>query len=217
MTRPLSLSLAAGLVGFALIAARAQASIVFTAGNNPQPDEQTIQFGATQSGKLFTGTTNQTNTAVQFTSNVNLETSGIGQASLIGPGNTNIPAGTNVTFTIPGFTFQDFIFNPLITGPGTSPGSAIISAVDNSNQTFTLTPNPILGNGQNFFTLTAVGGDTITSVSLLLGANTTIGSLGQFRVSGVSQVPLPPAALLFGTALGGLGVLGWRRKKKLAA
>jgi hypothetical protein len=34
---------------------------------------------------------------------------------------------------------------------------------------------------------------------------------------GPSEVPLPPTALLFATGLGALGLLGWRRKKKLAA
>ena len=43
------------------------------------------------------------------------------------------------------------------------------------------------------------------------GANTYNG------VSGVSAVPLPAALPLFATGLAGLGLLGWRRKKKAAA
>jgi hypothetical protein len=33
----------------------------------------------------------------------------------------------------------------------------------------------------------------------------------------VSEVPLPPALLLFATALGGMGLLGYRRRKNGAA
>ena len=40
------------------------------------------------------------------------------------------------------------------------------------------------------------------------------GEVENIALSGVSAVPLPPAGLLFGTALAGRGVLGRRRKKR---
>jgi hypothetical protein len=45
----------------------------------------------------------------------------------------------------------------------------------------------------------------------------TTGNTGAVDASVVSSVPLPPAALLFGTGLVGLGVLGRRRQKAIAA
>ena len=38
-------------------------------------------------------------------------------------------------------------------------------------------------------------------------------SLAHFELSGLSAVPLPPAALLFGSGLAGLGLLARRRRK----
>jgi hypothetical protein len=78
------LSLAASLI--AGIGWAAQATVIFTPGNNPPGNEENILFGAQPAGMTLTGTTNQTGTAVQFTSTQNLTTSGIGQADLEGAG-----------------------------------------------------------------------------------------------------------------------------------
>jgi hypothetical protein len=214
MTRPFSktLALAAGLACAVLITApSAQATIFINTGNHPQSDEENILFGSFQNGTLFTGTTNQTHTGVQFTSTANLENGGVGQAKLIGPGNTNILGGTSVTFTVPGGTFGDLIFNAAITGRGTSPGLATVSALDNNGDPFSL--NTDLGHGSNFFTLTTDGIETITSVTITLGANTVIGQLAQYRVSGLggTTVPEPASLVMLGSALLGFGVL--RRRK----
>ena len=62
---------AASLLG---AAPSANATVVITDKNVPQFGEETIQFGAQQTGLVFTGTTNQTNTPVLFTSNAILQT-----------------------------------------------------------------------------------------------------------------------------------------------
>jgi hypothetical protein len=50
--------------------------------------------------------------------------------------------------------------------------------------------------------------------ALPVGRLTAIFAALQIGVPQVSQVPLPAAAVLFGSALVGLGVLGRRRKKQ---
>jgi PEP-CTERM motif-containing protein len=57
--------------------------------------------------------------------------------------------------------------------------------------------------------------DQFTSTHLGVVTGTT-GFITAFSVS-PSPVPLPAAWPLFATGLGALGLLGWRRKKKLAA
>ena len=63
--------------------------------------------------------------------------------------------------------------------------------------------------GCTFFAFTAVGvqsSTTLTAADILLGQMT----------ANVSAIPIPGALPLFATGLAGLGLLGWRRKKKAA-
>ncbi|HEY4089534.1 MAG TPA: hypothetical protein VGM43_26590 [Bryobacteraceae bacterium] len=48
-------------------------------------------------------------------------------------------------------------------------------------------------------------------------ANGLLGGAYLFKVAAVAATPIPPALLMFGTALAGLGAAGWRRRKALAA
>ena len=97
-------------------------------------------------------------------------------------------------------------------GDGTGPFSFGISCTTcgngalgiSSNLDFTIAMATIAeltaGNPLNIFVADIFSGQT--------------GNTGPVDVSGTpSQVPLPPAALLFGTALAGLGLLGRRRRK----
>jgi hypothetical protein len=43
------------------------------------------------------------------------------------------------------------------------------------------------------------------------------GGAYRFSVAAVAATPIPPALLMFGTALAGLGFVGWRRRQALAA
>ncbi len=186
-----------------------QANIVFTLGNNPQPDEQNILFNqSTGSGtNTLTGTTNQTNTRVTFTSTTNILTApSQGQAEVDSATPIN---NLKISLTNGGF-FKDFILNPECLPGSGGCGTANLTVVDNSNHNATF--SYALGNGQNFLTITAINGESIQSVTI----NNTTGfdDLVQPRISGIgaSQVPVPPTVLLLGSSL--VGLVGLRRKFK---
>ena len=192
----------------------AHASVIFTPGNNPQqPGEQNVLFDTAQTGTSITGTTNQSDTGVLVTSSQSLMTGGIGQVFLE-PSSKSL--FTNFTFSVPGNTFGDFIFNPMIGGqPQGGGGTATVTAVANDG---TFRFNYDLGNGNNFLTITTADNETLSSVSFsdLPGFN----QLKQLRVSeitaaggggGGTPVPEPASMALLGAGLLDFGAL--RRKR----
>ena len=72
----------------------------------------------------------------------------------------------------------------------------------------------ITGAGLSVLSLIENASGQFFAVDLMSG---TTGNTGAVDASVLSPVPLPPAALLFGTALVGLGVLGRRRRSNAQA
>ncbi len=186
-----------------------RASVIFSPGNNPQPDEENVLFFLNQAGSLVTGITNGSNTSVSFTSTTDvLEVTANGQANVDAQDNSL----NSITIALTaGGTYQDLIVNPKL-GPKMTSGSATVTVVA-SDGTFTYQYPGGLDHGQNYLTITASPGETITSTTI--SASNGFEDLSQTRISGIAavgQVPEPGPMLMLA---GGLLVLGSRRLRRL--
>jgi hypothetical protein len=206
------MKIVSGILGgilLSFIATSAGATIIFNAipsgtGNNVEFNDQPPD----RSGTTIFGNINDPNdTLVQFTSTQVLRTPSLGQARI-----ESVPDGflNNLATTIPGFFFDQAVFN-LDAGAA---GTANISAFDQAGMLFSFVL-PLSGAGQNFFTLTTSGGELISRVAF----TTTVGleDVSQIRFGNLTAVPGPIA----GAGLPGLiaaccGLLALaRRRRKL--
>jgi hypothetical protein len=232
-----TLALASSLAG------TAHATIMFSPTNTHSATEENVMFEAADEipGTTQTGDTNRTNSPVIFDTTFtagagslggsgtgqNIVANGIGQGDIVcAPGATacvnnggNMSSQLNSLEIKPGagFAWTDFIANPT-----NGQGTMNVFVQDNMGNNFDFT----LGNGQNFFTLTASGGEVITDVQLTQETGTA-GPFGwndfaQPRVSGVCTlvgatctavlVPEPASLALLGSALAGFGWFARRRR-----
>jgi hypothetical protein len=204
-----------------------RAGTTFILGNNPQPDEENVLFAMDQTGTSVTGVTNQSHIQVLFTSTQTLSVTSKGQASVSAIDSTGMAVAlNNITLSVPQGTFTDLIFNPHIGGQPKVDTTIppIVTVVANEpgggTQTFMFTypttGNGAWGNGNNFLTMLATGGETFESVSI--SAPGGFNDLQQVRISGiVGGVPGPFVPEPSGLVLAALGVAGFVARARKAA
>jgi hypothetical protein len=112
---------------------------------------------------------------------------------------TGVITGWDITFPgLPGFTTMTVF------------GAGQLRSIENG-YIFTL----LFDTGQTPPSLVGYSGGPITGESVVRtgGAGTVYGDL----TGSITPTPLPAALPLFATGIGGLGLLGWRRKRKAQA
>src|ERR1051325_10701755 len=204
--------LVAALAIATLVSGTAKADIVVVSGVNNQGTDNVLLNPATNVVTV-TGTVGQNNILVNFTSS-----SGSGLLSANPSGQATVSGGTgNTALTQLSFglanndTFTRAVFN---INASTS-GSVLIHVTGvNITGGFFEDDFTVDANGQNFFTVTAINGQLIQTISLTAINGAVFSDVRQVRLGGseiVENVPEPTSMLLLGSGLVGIAA-GFRKR-----
>ncbi len=196
------------------------ADFVFQLGNQPQPNESNILFGAKETGNPISGQIDGLGILATFSSSTetNLEQNAKGQANVSSSDSDG--AINNIQITVgPAYLNWNALIANLLNGSGTA--TITVNGTDTSGNAESQDFDMDLGNGQNFFTITATNGETITG--LTINAAGGFSNFKQPRVASSTLAPLPePTGMtLFG--IGALSAIGFvwfdcrsRRKNRIS-
>ena len=199
-----------GIVG--VFASTAKADIVVVTGVNNLGTDNVLLNPATDV-LTVTGVVGQNNLLVNCQSSSGsglLNANPSGQATVSGgTGNTSL---TQLTF---GLANNDTFTRAVFNSNASSDGSVLIHVEGiNIDGGFFEDDFTVDANGQNFFTVTAINGQLITSISLTAINGAAFQDVRQVRLGGseiVETVPEPASMLLLGTGL--LGAAAGLRKR----
>ena len=201
-----------GIVGLAF-SATAKADIVVVTGVNNQGTDNVLLNPATDVTTV-TGTVGQNNLLVNFTS-----TSGSGLLNANPSGQATVSGGTgNVDLTQLTFSLaNNDTFTRAVFNINAETSGSVLIHVEGINITGGFFEDDFLldANGQNFFTVTAINGQLIQSISLTGINGATFEDVRQVRLGGseiVETIPEPATMLLLGTGLVGAAA-GIRRRR----